>query len=253
MTTSTKTTIDYSIFGAVTKKPVTKIRTLIAKNMMQSWSSIPHVTHHDEVDVSMIEALRKQLNTTQKTNNLSTSNKVTAHFTLLSFILKAVVDTLKIFPEFNASLDENSNTLILKHYYHLGIAVDTPDGLIVPVIKNTDAMTFENLALAMSDLAERTRTGKLTYADTEGGSFSVTSLGAIGGTGFTPIIKTPEVAILGVSRKINKVVACDGEIVFRPMLPLSLSYDHRVIDGAMAARFMTHLRQLLTDPSHLIK
>jgi pyruvate dehydrogenase E2 component (dihydrolipoamide acetyltransferase) len=253
MTISTKTTIDYSIFGAVTKKPLAKIRTLIAKNMMQSWSSIPHVTHHDEVDVSKIEVLRKQLNTAQKSNNLIATGKATVHFTLLSFILKAVVDTLKIFPEFNASLEEKSNTLILKNYYHLGLAVDTPNGLIVPVIKNTDAMTFENLALAMSDLAERTRTGKLTFADTEGGSFSVTSLGANGGTGFTPIIKTPEVAILGVSRKIDKVVACNGDIVIRPMLPLSLSYDHRVVDGAMAARFMTHLRLLLTDPSQLIK
>lgn len=246
------TGIDYSLFGEITTVPLTKIRKLIAKNMTASWTHVPHVTHHDEVDVSVVEELRQQLNEAQ-TGNRSATAADPVHFTLLPFILKATVEALKAFPEFNASLSENGDSLILKHYYHIGIAVDTPNGLIVPVIKNADSLTLEDLAIAATDLGKRTRAGKLTFADTEGGSFSVTSLGPTGGTGFTPIIKVPEVAILGVSREIDKVVARDGEMVIRPMLPLSLSYDHRAIDGAMAARFMTHLRQSLSQPGDLIK
>lgn len=244
--------IDYSLFGKITTEPLTKIRKLIAKNVTASWTHVPHVTHHDEVDVSVIEALRQQLNAAQSTDS-SAAVGDSVHFTLLPFILKATIEALKAFPEFNASLGENGETLILKHYYHIGIAVDTPNGLIVPVIKNADSLTLEGLAIAVTDLSKRTRGGKLTFADTEGGSFSVTSLGPTGGTGFTPIIKVPEVAILGVSREIDKVVARDGEAVIRPMLPLSLSYDHRAIDGAMAARFMTHLRQCLSRPGDFIK
>lgn len=248
---TTSKSIDYSLFGEITAKPRSKINKLVAKNMTESWALIPRVTHHDEVDISEVEALRKQLNAEQ-TAKCESANKGTAHITLLPFILKATVEVLKKFPEFNASLDEAGDNLILKHYYNIGIAVDTPNGLIVPVIKGVDSMSLDTLAKTATELAERTRAGKLEFADAEGGSFSVTSLGPTGGTGFTPIIKVPEVAILGVSREIDKVVARDGEIVIRPMLPLSLSYDHRAIDGAMAARFMSHLKQILAEPDQLL-
>lgn len=242
--------IDYSLFGEISTQPLSKIRKLIGKNMTTSWTHIPHVTHHDEVDITAIECLRKQLKKHDKRDHSSDDTNI--NISLLTFIIKATIETLKKFPEFNASLSDDGNTLIVKHYYHIGLAVDTPSGLIVPVIKNADSLSLEKLASEISDLAKRTRNGKLTFADTEGGTFSVTSLGSIGGTGFTPIIKTSELAILGASRILKKVVADGDNITTRPILPLSLSYDHRVIDGAMAARFMTYLRKLLLTPEHLI-
>ena len=236
----------YRVFGEVSTEPLSKLKRLIANNMINSWTHIPHVTHHDEVDVSAIEDLRKKLNDAHTTDSSAATENL-VHFILLPFILKATIEALKAFPEFNASLSDDGEALIFKHYYNLGIAVDTPNGLMVPIIKNVDSLTLEELAVASKNLAERTRTGKLTLADTEGGTFTVTSLGPTGGTGFTPIIKMPEVAILGVSREITKVVVQDGKIVIHPMLPLSLSYDHRVIDGAMATRFMTHLKLNLSQ------
>ncbi|MEM5505255.1 2-oxo acid dehydrogenase subunit E2 [Shewanella frigidimarina] len=237
----------YHLFGDVTTEPLTKIRRIIANNVLESWTHIPHVTHHDEVDIGAIEALRHKLNIEHSADVLGVTEEEQIHFTLLPFILKATIEALKLFPAFNASLSDDGETLMLKHYYNLGIAVDTSNGLLVPVIKNVDALTLEELAIASQQLAERTRAGKLTFADTEGGSFTVTSLGPMGGTSFTPIINMPEVAILGVSREITKVVAQNGQIVIRPMLPLSLSYDHRVIDGAMATRFMAQLKQNLSQ------
>lgn len=234
---------DYSLFGKVETAPLDKIRQIIGRRMTASWQNVPHVTHHDEVDITDLEALRHQHNDRSKDEvSLST----------LSFVIKACLAGLKEYPDFNSSLDELGEKLFLKQYCNIGIAVDTPVGLIVPVLRNADRMSLEEIASSTAILAENARTGQLSFADAEGGTFTVTSLGRIGGTAFTPIINAPEVAIMGVSRARQKPVEFKGKIALRLILPLSLSYDHRVIDGAKAARFMGFVRDLLQRPDTLL-
>ncbi|WP_176219184.1 2-oxo acid dehydrogenase subunit E2 [Planktotalea arctica] len=234
---------DYSLFGKVKTVPMDKIRQIIGRRMAASWQNVPHVTHHDEVDISDLETLRHQHNEKAKSGSrLST----------LSFIVKACLAGLKEHPDFNSSLDETGEKLFIKEYFNIGIAVDTLGGLLVPVLKNADKLSLEEIASSAGSLAEKARTGKLSFADAEGGTFTVTSLGKIGGTAFTPIINAPEVAIMGVSRARQKPIEFEGQIALRLMLPLSLSYDHRVIDGAMAARFMGVVRDRLFAPESLL-
>lgn len=229
--------IDFSRFGPVEAKPLSRIKKISGANLHRNWVMIPHVTNNDQADITELEALRVQLNT----ENQKSGIKVT----MLAFLIKAVVAALKKFPEFNASLD--GDELIYKQYYHIGFAADTPNGLVVPVIRDADKKGVLELAKETSELAAKAREGKLSPAQMQGGCFSISSLGGIGGTSFTPIINAPEVAILGVSRSAH-VPVWDGQ-AFQPrlMLPLSLSYDHRVIDGAAAARFNAYLASLLAD------
>jgi pyruvate dehydrogenase E2 component (dihydrolipoamide acetyltransferase) len=205
--------------------------------------SIPHVTQFEEVDISEMEAFRKELGEEYAKQNIKISP--------LAFILKAVAITLKHFPDFNASLDASGENLVLKKYIHIGVAVDTPDGLMVPVIRDVDQKGIVQLAKELGEVSARAREKKITAAEMQGGCFTITSLGGIGGTAFTPIINAPEVAILGVSRSSMKPVWKDGEFVPRMMLPLSLAYDHRVIDGAAGARFTTYLSRVLSDMRRL--
>jgi pyruvate dehydrogenase E2 component (dihydrolipoamide acetyltransferase) len=200
---------------------------------------IPHVTQHDEADITDLEALRVQLN--------KENEKAGIKLTMLAFIVKAVVAALKKYPDLNASLDASGENLVLKKYFHIGFAADTPNGLVVPVLKNADQKGLVEIAQETSELAKKARDGKLGPADMSGGCFSISSLGGIGGTAFTPIVNAPEVAILGVSKSAIKPVWDGKAFAPRLMLPLSLSYDHRVIDGAAAARFAAFLAQLLAD------
>jgi pyruvate dehydrogenase E2 component (dihydrolipoamide acetyltransferase) len=236
--------IDFSEFGEIEIAPLNNIRKIAAKSLHRSWVTIPHVTQFDEADITELEAYRKS----QQTEGEKRSVKLTA----LTFVMKAVVSTLKEFPQFCASLDESGENLILKRYFHIGIAVDTPNGLVVPVIRDVDRKGLFDLAAELAEVSERARNRKLTEADLSGGCFSISSLGGIGGTAFTPIVNGPEVAILGVSRHVLKPVYRDDQFVPRLMLPLSLSYDHRVIDGATAARFTTKLRDVLSDVRNLV-
>jgi len=202
---------------------------------------IPHVTQFDEADITELEALRKESNLANKENNIK--------LTLLAFLMKAIISSLKKFPEFNASLDSNSGeaNLIIKHYYHLGFAVDTVNGLVVPVIRDVDQKGVMAIAAELGALSISAREGKLKPTEMQGASFTISSLGGVGGTAFTPIVNAPEVAILGVSKASYKPIYRDNQFVPRLMLPLSLSYDHRVIDGASAARFTAHLAEVLSD------
>jgi pyruvate dehydrogenase E2 component (dihydrolipoamide acetyltransferase) len=202
---------------------------------------IPHVTQFDEADITELEALRKESN--------EATEKEGVKVTILAFLMRASISALKKFPDFNASLESNSGdmNLVIKNYYHIGFAADTPNGLVVPVIRNVDQKGVIAIGSEMANLASLAREGKLKPADMQGASFTISSLGGIGGTAFTPIINAPEVAILGVSRASIRPVYRDGQFVPRLMLPLSLSYDHRVIDGATAARFTSHLGEVLAD------
>ncbi len=229
--------IDFAKFGAIETKALSRIRKISKANLARNWVMIPHVTQFDEADVTELEAFRKEINEAHSKEGL----KVTT----LAFILKALVPALTEFPQFNSSLD--GDNLILKKYFHLGFAADTPDGLVVPVVRDVDLKGVLQVAREMGDLSARAREGKLKPTDIQGGCFTVSSLGGIGGTAFTPIINAPEVAILGVSKLSHKPVFRDGAFAPRLMLPLSLSYDHRVIDGAAAARFITFLGKLLAD------
>ncbi|MDP1557442.1 MAG: dihydrolipoyllysine-residue acetyltransferase [Nitrosomonas sp.] len=235
--------VDFAKFGPVEIKPLTRIKQIAGANLHRNWVMIPHVTQFDEADITELEALRKESNEAAKQDNLK--------LTLLAFLMKALITTLKKFPEFNASLDNHAGeaNLILKHYYHLGFAVDTPNGLMVPVIREVDQKGVIMIAEELGKLSALAREGKLKPTEMQGASFTISSLGGIGGTGFTPIINAPEVAILGVSRASLKPVYQyqNNQFVPRLMLPLSLSYDHRVIDGASAARFTTHLAEVLAD------
>jgi pyruvate dehydrogenase E2 component (dihydrolipoamide acetyltransferase) len=224
---------DFEEFGEVVREPLTRVRKLTAQKMSVSWSLIPHVTQHDVADITDLEAFRKQ----QEAKGLK--------LTVTAFALKACAVALKQFPTFNATLDLAGGQLILKKYYHLGVAVDTKAGLLVPVIRDVDKKGVEALARELAEVAEQAREGK---ADMSGGTFTITNLGGIGGTGFTPIINHPEVAILGMSRSRWQPTVRDGQVVPRLLLPLSLSYDHRVIDGADAARFTRRLAELLESP-----
>jgi pyruvate dehydrogenase E2 component (dihydrolipoamide acetyltransferase) len=232
--------VDFAKFGPVETQPLSRIKKLSGANLARNWAMIPHVTQHDDADITEMEAFRKQLGEEHK------DTKVTP----LVFLIKAVVAALKKYPQFNASLD--GEQLVLKQYFHIGIAVDTPDGLVVPVIRDCDRKGLLELAAELATISGKARDRKLGPADMSGGCFSISSLGGIGGTGFTPIINAPEVAILGVSKSATKPVWNGKEFAPRLVLPLSLSYDHRVIDGAAAARFTAYLAQVLGDLRRLL-
>ncbi len=229
--------VDFAKFGEIEARPLSRIKKISGANLHRNWVMIPHVTNNDLADITELEALRQTLNK----ENQKSGVKVT----MLAFIIKAVVAALKKFPEFNASLD--GDNLVYKHYYHVGFAADTPNGLVVPVIRDADKKGILELARETSELAALARDGKLSPSQMQGGCFSISSLGGIGGTSFTPIINAPEVAILGVSRSSHAPVWNGSAFEPRLMLPLSLSYDHRVIDGALAARFNAYLSGLLAD------
>ncbi|MCZ4493609.1 MAG: aceF, partial [Conexibacter sp.] len=228
-------TVDFARYGEVERVPLSKIRRISAANLSRNWVRIPHVTHNDEADVTDLEAFRKQLNAEQSDVKV----------TMVALLLKAVAATLKAFPDVNSSLD--GDELVRKKYYNLGFAADTPNGLVVPVVKDVDNKGLLQLAGELTELSGKARAGKLGPAEMSGATFTISSLGGIGGTSFTPIVNAPEVAILGVVRSAMKPVWDGQAFVPRLMLPLSLSYDHRVIDGAAAARFVTHLSGVLAD------
>ena len=230
-------TVDFAKYGPVEPRPLSRIKKISGANLARNWVMIPHVTQFDETDITELEAFRVQLNK----ENEKTGIKVT----MLAFMIKASVAALKKFPDFNASLD--GDNLVLKQYFHVGFAADTPNGLVVPVIRNADQKGVLQIAKDMGELSAKAREGKLGPAEMSGGCFSISSLGGIGGTAFTPIINAPEVAILGVSKSQMKPVWDGKAFAPRLMVPLSLSYDHRVIDGASAARFTAYLGALLTD------
>ena len=234
--------VDFAKFGPVEEKPLTRIQKISGANLARNWAMIPHVTQHEDADITELEAFRKKLGEENK------DLKVTP----LVFQIKAVVAALKQFPQFNASLDETGEKLILKKYFHVGIAVDTPDGLVVPVIRDCDQKGLLDLARELGEISKRAREKKLGPSEMSGGCFSISSLGGIGGTAFTPIVNAPEVAILGVSKASIKPVWNGKEFAPRLMLPLSLSYDHRVIDGALAARFAAFLATQLGDIRRLL-
>jgi pyruvate dehydrogenase E2 component (dihydrolipoamide acetyltransferase) len=235
---------DFSKFGPVETRPLPRIKKISGPHLHRAWLNVPHVTHIDEADITEIDAYRKELDTAAKEKGF--------RVTLLAFLMKASVSALRQFPEFNSSLSPEKDALILKKYYNLGIAVDTPDGLVVPVIKDVDRKGIHEISKEMGEISKKARDGKLGSADMQGASFTISSLGGIGGTGFTPIVNAPEVAILGVVRSKMAPVWNGSEFKPRLMQPISLSYDHRVIDGALAARFARHLCTVLEDVRRLI-
>ncbi|ATE70474.1 dihydrolipoyllysine-residue acetyltransferase [Lysobacter capsici] len=231
--------VDFSKFGETEIKPLSRIQKLSGANLARNWAMIPHVTQHDDADITDLEALRVALN--------KENEKAGLKLTMLAFLMKASVSALQKFPTFNASLDASGENLTLKKYFHIGFAADTPNGLVVPVVRDCDKKGVLQIAKETGELAAKARDGKLGPADMSGGCFSISSLGGIGGTAFTPIVNAPEVAILGVSKSATKPVWDGKQFAPRLILPLSLSYDHRVIDGAAAARFTAYLAQLLAD------
>jgi pyruvate dehydrogenase E2 component (dihydrolipoamide acetyltransferase) len=237
--------VDFAQFGPTTLEPLSRIQRISGPRLHASWVNIPHVTQFDEADITDLEQLRASL----KDRAQAAGVKLTP----LAFIMRACVKALQEFPRFNAALDASGANLIVRKYLHMGFAADTPNGLVVPVVRDADRKDIYALARSLGALSEKARAGKLPPADMQGGCFTISSLGGIGGTAFTPIINAPEVAILGVSRSAMRPHFQDGGFVPRLMLPLSLSYDHRVIDGAMAARFTTFLAQTLADPRGLIE
>ncbi|TSA52072.1 MAG: dihydrolipoyllysine-residue acetyltransferase [Nitrosomonadaceae bacterium] len=238
--------VNFAKFGSVKLKPLSRIQKMAGANLHRNWVMIPHVTQFDEADITDLEALRKQSSETAK--------KDKTKVTLLAFLMQAAIAALKKFPEFNASLDgsDDEMNLVIKDYYHLGFAADTPHGLMVPVIRDVEQKGVVAIAGELAHLSALAREGKLKPAEMQGASFTISSLGGIGGTAFTPIINAPEVAILGISRASMKPVYRDGQFIPRLMLPLSLSYDHRVIDGASAARFTTYLAAVLADTQRVL-
>jgi len=234
--------VDFAKFGAIEIKPLSRIKKISGANLARNWAMIPHVTQHDLADITELEAFRKRLGEENKDLKISP----------LVFQIKAVVAALRKFPSFNASLDASGENLVLKKYFHVGIAVDTPDGLVVPVIRDCDRKGLLELAAEMGTISTKAREKKLGPADMSGGCFSISSLGGIGGTHFTPIVNAPEVAILGVSKAAMQPVWNGSDFAPRLMLPLSLSYDHRVIDGAEAARFTSYLALMLSDVRRLL-
>jgi pyruvate dehydrogenase E2 component (dihydrolipoamide acetyltransferase) len=227
--------VNFERFGEIERQPLTRIQKISGPALARNWVMIPHVTHHDEADITELEAFRK------RTNGEQTEAKVT----MVALLAKAVVASLKAFPVVNSSLD--GDDLVLKRYYNIGFAADTPNGLVVPVIKDADSKGILEIAQDLTTLSKKARDGKLTGGEMQGSTFTISSLGGIGGTGFTPIVNAPEVAILGVTRSSMKPVWNGSEFLPRLMVPLSLSYDHRVIDGALAARFVAHLVNQLSD------
>ncbi|MGA7596048.1 MAG: dihydrolipoyllysine-residue acetyltransferase [Gallionella sp.] len=235
--------VDFAKFGAIETRPLSRIKKISGANLHRNWVTIPHITQFDEADITEMDAFRKELGAEYAKQNIK--------ITPLAFLVKAVVVALQQFPEFNASLDASGENLVLKKYFHVGVAVDTPDGLMVPVLRDADKKGLVQIARELGEISARAREKKITAAEMQGGCFSISSLGGIGGTAFTPIINAPEVAILGVSKAIIKPMHQDETFVARLMLPLSLSYDHRVIDGAAAARFIVFLSQVLADTRRL--
>jgi pyruvate dehydrogenase E2 component (dihydrolipoamide acetyltransferase) len=231
--------LDFSKFGATELVPMSRIKKISGPNLHRNWVMIPHVTQFDEADVTELEEFRKNTNTAMAKSGMK--------LTMLAFVIKACVAALKQFPAFNSSLDATGENLIVKQYWHIGFAADTPNGLVVPVVKDADKKGMAQIAREMGELSAQARDGKLKPADMQGASFTISSLGGIGGTAFTPIINAPEVAILGLSRSAIKPVWDGKQFQPRLMMPLSLSYDHRVIDGAMAARFTVYLADVLGD------
>jgi pyruvate dehydrogenase E2 component (dihydrolipoamide acetyltransferase) len=231
--------VDFTKFGAVETRALSRIKKLSGANLHRNWVGIPHVTQHDEADITEAEAFRVSTN-----EEIAKSG---VKVTMLAFLIKAVVAGLKKYPEFNASLEPSGENLILKKYFNVGFAADTPNGLVVPVVKDADKKSITDIAKEMSELAAKAREGKLSPTEMQGGCFSISSLGGIGGTFFTPIINAPEVAILGVSKSKMQPVWNGKEFTPRLILPMSLSYDHRVIDGAAAARFSTYIALLMSD------
>ena len=236
--------VDFAKFGPVELKPLSRIKKLSGANLHRNWISIPHVTQFDEADITELEAFRKESG--------AASEKQGFKLTMLAFMIRACITALRQYPEFNASLDRGGENLVLKKYFHIGVAVDTPDGLVVPVIRDADRKGVYDLARELAEVSRLARDRKLKPGDMQGGTFSISSLGGIGGMAFTPIINAPEVAILGVSRSAMRPVWVGGkdeagQFMPRLMLPLSLSYDHRVIDGAAAARFTSYLASVLSD------
>jgi pyruvate dehydrogenase E2 component (dihydrolipoamide acetyltransferase) len=236
--------VDFSIFGEIETQPLSKIKAISGAHLHSSWLKVPHVTQFDEADITELEAFRKE--------HAQEAKQQGFRLTLLAFMIKACVMALRKFPQFNSSLDPGGENLILKRYYNIGFAVDTPAGLVVPVIKNVEQKGLFDLAQELEQLSGKARDRRLGKSDMEGGTFTISSLGGIGGTGFTPIVNTPEVAILGVARAAIKPVYIDGEFMPRLVLPFSLSYDHRVIDGADGARFTSHLSTELSDIRKLL-
>jgi pyruvate dehydrogenase E2 component (dihydrolipoamide acetyltransferase) len=234
--------VDFSKFGSIEAQPLSRIRKIAGANLARNWVMIPHVTQFDEADITELERYRVALNKAHEKDGIKV--------TVLAFLIKAAVEALKKFPDFNSSLD--GENLVIKHYYHIGFAADTPNGLMVPVIRNADRKSVPELAREAAELARKAREGKLQPSEMQGGCFSISSLGGIGGTLFTPIINAPEVAILGVSRADMKQKWDGKRITPRLMLPLSLSYDHRVIDGASGARFTTFFAQTLASLSQAV-
>ena len=235
--------VDFAKFGAIETRPLSRIKKISGANLHRNWVTIPHITQFDEADITEMDAFRKELGAEYARQNIK--------ITPLAFLVKAVVVALQQFPEFNASLDASGENLVLKQYFHIGVAVDTPNGLMVPVLRDVDKKGIVQLAKELGEISAKARDLKITAAEMQGGCFSISSLGGIGGTAFTPIINAPELAILGVSKAIIKPMHQDDTFVARLMLPLSLSYDHRVIDGAAAARFIVFLSQVLADTRRL--
>ena len=238
--------VDFSKFGEIETKPLTRIQKISGPFLHRSWVTIPHVTQFDEADITNVEAFRKEQNV------VCEKQKLGFKITPLVFIMKAVADALKAYPVFNSSLSEDGESLILKKYIHIGVAVDTPNGLVVPVVRDVDQKGIHQLSKELLEISIKAREGKLKAADMQGGCFTISSLGGIGGTAFTPIVNAPEVAILGVSKSEMKPKWNGKEFEPRLMLPLSMSYDHRVIDGAIAARFTVHLASVMSDIRKLI-
>ena len=236
--------VDFARFGPITQQPLSRIRKLSGANLHRNWVTIPHVTQHDEADITELEEFRKIQTEEAKKQGI--------RFTILCFLLKAVVVALRQHPEFNASLSADGESLVLKQYFHIGVAVDTPNGLVVPVIRDVDKKGLMELAKELGEVSARMRSGKISPADLQGGCFSISSLGGLGGSHFTPIINAPEVAILGVGKSASRPVWNGKEFAPRMMLPLSVSYDHRVIDGAQGARFISFLSGVLSDIRRLV-
>jgi pyruvate dehydrogenase E2 component (dihydrolipoamide acetyltransferase) len=236
--------VDFAKFGPTELKPLSRIQRISGARLQASWINLPHVTQYEDADITDLETTRGTLKGRAAAENV--------RLTPLAFIIKACVLALQEFPRFNASLDPAGENLVIKKYYHIGFAADTPNGLVVPVIRDADRGGVFDIARSLAALSEKARAGKLSAQEMQGGSFTVSSLGGIGGTAFTPIINAPEVAILGVARSTYKPVYANGIFVPRLILPLCLSYDHRVIDGAEGARFIVHLAKLLADPKVLL-
>ena len=235
--------IDYSVWGPIENVLLNKIRKITGERMATAWQTVPQVTNFDKIDITELDKFRRSL---QKVN----SNK-DVKITLLPFLMKATANTLNQFPDFNSSLSSNGSSIVLKKYYHIRIAIDTPEGLMVPVIRNVDQKNIFELSKELTDVSQRVRNKRISPDDLSGGTFTISSLGGIGGTYFTPIVNQPEVAILGISRAQQELIFNGEDFDNCLMLPLTLSYDHRVIDGAMAARFMKFLNELLSDIKNL--